>query len=243
MYLVILFCGLVVLTRWITKHVQGIGYLLTEDGQVALVLYFVLILPGVLLHELSHALAAWVMRVKVRHLSIGIRRKGRSNQVSLGSVDIANTGPIRASLIGLAPLIFGCAAILLISSRVLGLGELGTFNMSRFWQEIKTVYHVADFWLWAYLVLAIGNAMLPSAADRQAWGVALIFLLFAGALFYFTGLFKVYSDSIGRWVRNAGTQLTYAFAVTAAVDLIFAALLFLVEQALALIGMGRIQYR
>ena len=93
--LLILFCCLIVLTNWITKHVQGVGYLITGDGQIALVLYFVLMLPGVLIHELSHALAAWLLGVKVRHLSIGIRRKRRGGQVALGSVEVAGTDPLR----------------------------------------------------------------------------------------------------------------------------------------------------
>ena len=77
------FLALLFLMRWITKHVQGIGYLLTGDGQIALVLYFLLILPGVALHELSHALTAWILRVRVRRLSIGLQRKGRGQQIAL----------------------------------------------------------------------------------------------------------------------------------------------------------------
>jgi hypothetical protein len=232
-----------VLTQWITKHVQGVGYLITEEGQIALFLYFVLIFPGILIHELSHALAAWLLRVKVRHLSIGIRRKGQGKRVALGSVDVASTDPIRASLIGLAPLISGCAAILIISNQVFGLRPLTAFSVPRLWQELQSAYGVPDFWLWIYLVFAIGNAMLPSAADRRSWGVALLFLAFVGALVYFSGLFDMISYELGRWARSAVTQLSYAFATAVLIDLVFAAVLFATEQALALLGFGRLQYR
>lgn len=201
-----------------------------------------LILPGVLLHELSHALAAWVLRVRVRHLSIGIRRKGAGNKVALGSVDIARTDPIRGSLIGMAPLIAGCAAILLISSWGLGLNGLG-FGGQPFWEELRRAYQVPDFWLWVYLVLAIGNAMLPSAADRQSWGVALLFAAFAGIILYFTGLLDAISLPVARWARTTATRLTYAFGVAVAVDLAFAILLFVAEQGLGLLGFGRVRYR
>jgi len=240
--MVLSFCGLLVLTRWIAKHVRGIGYLLTEDGNFALTLYFLLMLPGVLLHELSHATAAWLLRVRVRRLSIGIRRKGRSRQVSLGSVDIAHTDPIRASLIGLAPLVAGCAAILWISNQVLGVKSLPRFGEPGFWQALRTVYRVTDFWLWIYLVMAIGNVMLPSAADTQAWGTALIFIVFAAAVLYFSGLLGSISVSLAEWARNGASQLTYAFAVTVAVDLVFAVLVFAIEQTLGLLGFGRVQY-
>jgi hypothetical protein len=230
------------LTHWITKHIQGVGYMLTGDGQIALLLYFVLILPGVLLHEISHAVVAWVLRVRVRHLSIGIRRKKAGNKVALGSVDIARTDPIRGSLIGLAPLIAGCAAILLISNWGLRMDGFELEGQA-FWKELRRVYQVPDFWLWVYLVLAIGNAMLPSAADRQSWGVALLFAAFAGIVLYFTGLLDTLSQPIARWARSTASQLTYAFGITIAVDLAFGVLLFTVEQGLTLLGFGRVQYQ
>ena len=246
--LILIFC-LVLLTQWITKHVQGIGYLVTSDGQIALYLYFVLIFPGVLIHELSHALAAWLMGVKVRRMSIGIRRKRRGGQVALGSVDIGSTGPLRASLIGLAPFVAGCLVILVIGGQVFNLHLPTPFTLPRFWQELRSAYNVPDFWLWAYLVFAISNAMLPSAADRRAWGTTLTFVLIIGAVAYLSGVFdgapslRSASIAIGRWLWNAVDQLTYAFAIAVMVDLVFAAALFVTEQGLALLGVGRLEYR
>jgi hypothetical protein len=247
--LLILFCALVFLTQWITKHIQGIGYLLSGDGQVALLVYFVLILPGVFVHELSHALVAWVLGVKVRKLSIGPRPKGRSNTVALGSVEIASTGPLRASLIGLAPLIAGSATILLISGQVFGLRPFPVRSGTQLWQMVQTAYNAPDFWLWVYLVFAISNAMLPSSADRHAWGTALLFLTLVVAAVYFGGVLdqlsagRALSLTASVWMREAVAQLTLAFGVTVAVDLVVAAVLFVIEQTLALLGFGRLQYR
>ena len=238
------FVGLLALTRWITKHVQGIGYLLTGDGQIALVLYFLLILPGVILHELSHALTAFILRVRVRRFNIGIRRKGRGGQqLALGSVEIpASTDPFRASLIGVAPLVAGCAAILWISSRILHLEMLPAFAGPGYWSALLAIYETPDFWLWAYLVLAIGNSMLPSAADRNAWKTTLVFAAFVGAALYFSGLLSKISVTLSSWARASAAQLAYAFTVTVVVDLIFGVALVTVEQLLALIGLGRVQY-
>ena len=116
------------------------------------------------------------------------------------------------------------------------------FDSQRLWFELQYVYTTPDLWLWIYLVFAIGNAMLPSAADRQPWGIALLFVAFAGAIFYFSGLFDAYSTSFGRLVRNGTSQLAYAFIVTVLVDIVFAVLLFLIEQGLGLLGIGRVQY-
>jgi len=157
-------------------------------------------------------------------------------------VDIARIDPIRGSLIGMAPLIAGCGAILVISSWGLRLGGFD-LDAQAFWDELRRAYHVPDFWLWVYLVLAVGNAMLPSAADRQSWGVALLFAAFAGIILYFTGLLDTFSQPVARWAQSTASQLTYAFGVTVAVDLAFAILLFVVEQGLGLLGFGRVHYR
>jgi hypothetical protein len=247
--LLILFCCLVLLTQWITKHVQGIGYLVTGNGQIALYLYFLLIFPGILIHELSHAVSAWLMGVKVRRMSLGIHRKGRGGRIALGSVDIGAAGPFRASLIGLAPFVAGCTAILIIGGRVFGFWLPTPFSFARFWQELQTAYQVPDFGLWVYLVFAIGNAMLPSAADRRAWGTTLVFLLIVGALAYLSGVLndvpsvRRVSTALGDWLWTAGEQLTYAFTIAVIVDVVVAATLFLLEQALALFGLGRLEYQ
>ncbi|MBN1639757.1 MAG: hypothetical protein JXA09_00885 [Anaerolineae bacterium] len=241
--MLVLFVALLLLTRWITRHVQGVGYLLLKDGQVALVLYFLLILPGVLLHEASHALMALLLRVRVRKLSLGLRRKDGGQQVALGSVDIAQTDPLRASLIGLAPLIAGLAAILAIGGQVLNLQGLPTPGTQGFLSTLLQAYDAPDVWLWAYLVFAIGNAMLPSAADRQSWGTAIAFVVVIGAALYFSGLLEFVSLPVARWAQIATARLTVAFGITVLVDLAFAVTLFALENGLALLGLGRVQYR
>lgn len=241
-WLVITFVLLLALNRWIAQHVQGIGFLLTENGQLATVIYLLLILPGVLLHELSHVMAALLLQVRVHRLSIGIQRHAH-DQIVLGSVEIAQTDPIRASLIGLAPLVSGCAVILLIAGRALGLGRLEAFSLGALWQALPTMYYAPDFWLWIYLVLAVGNAMFPSAADRRAWWMALVFIAFVGVVLYFAGLLDDLSIVVGSQVRQVVNALTYAFALTVVVDAVFALLLFLTEQLLGWLGLGRIRYQ
>jgi hypothetical protein len=247
--LLALFCCLVFLTQWITKHIQGIGILLTRDGQIALIVYFCLILPGVVIHEVSHALAARLLGVKVAKFSIGIKRKASGNSVSLGSVEIGPSGPFRTSLIGLAPLVVGTAVVLLIGSGVFGLQAFTDFSMDRLWTEAQSIYATPDFWIWFYLVFAVSNAMLPSAADRQAWATVMAFLAILVVVFYLTGLSDhLLADArlsarLAAWGRGAAGNLAWVFGLTVVVDLIIAAFLFLIEQSLGLLGFGRVQYR
>lgn len=245
--LLILFCALILLTQWITKHIQGIGLLLTRDGQIALAIYFIMILPGVLVHELSHALAALLLGVRIRSFSIGIKRK-KGGSVSLGSVEIAQADPFRSSLIGLAPLTAGSIVVLLIGSQVFGLRPFVVNDAGRLWSELQSIYRTPDFWLWVYLVFAVSNAMLPSAADRHAWGTALIFIGLLVGFFYLTGLVQFFTTgsfalTASSWARNAMDQLTWVFGITVVVDLVIVAILFVIEQTLGLLGLGRLQYR
>ena len=74
--------------RWITRHLQELSVRWVGDPDVALIVYFVVVLPGVVVHELSHWLMASLLGVRVRKLTIGPVRKGRSRRVSLGSIRV-----------------------------------------------------------------------------------------------------------------------------------------------------------
>ena len=57
-WLIFVFLLMVGLRRWIELHVQGVAYLITGHPTVALWVFFLIFLPGTLVHELSHGLAA-----------------------------------------------------------------------------------------------------------------------------------------------------------------------------------------
>ncbi|MGQ9518013.1 MAG: hypothetical protein ACUVT1_12170, partial [Anaerolineae bacterium] len=52
------------LNRWISRHLQGLGLLLSGSPNAAVVFYFVVMLPGILVHELSHLLLAKLLGVR-----------------------------------------------------------------------------------------------------------------------------------------------------------------------------------
>jgi len=43
------------------------------------------------------------------------------------------------------------------------------------------------FWLWAYIIFVVSNAMTPSEADRQPWLVAGVYLLIAIVIAWLLG--------------------------------------------------------
>ena len=150
---------------WITNSLQELSLRWTGDPAVAMVLYFVLILPGVVVHELSHWLMATILGVRVSKLSLGPVRKGR-NSVSLGSVRVTKVDPLRASLIGVAPLLGATAVILLIGSLVLGLDDIVARLLAGESQGLLTalaaMVRVPDFWLWLYSSLPSRTPCCPA---------------------------------------------------------------------------------
>lgn len=211
--------------RWITHLLQELSMRWVDDPDVALVLYFVIVLPGVVVHELSHWLMAKVLGVPVKRLSLGPKRTGRSRRVSLGSVQVGKVDPFRASLIGLAPLLGGTAAVLLIGYLALDVSALAEVMIGSGWEGalagLEQALHVPDFWLWLYLVFSISSVMLPSYSDMATVRPVLIFLaIIAVVLLVVWGVPAIPPDVL-RVANTVASYLAMAFALTLIVDIVF----------------------
>jgi hypothetical protein len=217
---------LLAVKRWITRSLQELSVRWTGDPEVALVVYFVLVLPGVIIHEVSHWLMANLLGVRVSKFRLGPVRQGRSKRVSLGSVRVAKVDPVRASLIGLAPLLGASAVILLIGNLVLGMSELAASIASGgpagVWAALREAMQVPDFWLWLYLIFAISNAMLPSESDMSAVRPVLIFLGVAAIIFLVVAGVPSIPPGVREAVDAVAGYLVSAFGLTLAVDALFA---------------------
>lgn len=226
---------LVLFQRWLHRHLQGLLLLLTRKETIALGVYAVLFLPGVVLHEGSHYLAAKLLRVPTHGFSLIPRRAGKL--VRFGYVETAAADPIRASLIGLAPLVAGVAAMLVLALNRLGLDSLaaaavhGDLELIR--QSIDGLLATPDLLLWLYLVFTISNTMLPSKSDRAAWLPAIGMLVLAAAALWFTGVGGAIVGQATQWARLAAEQLTGVFAVTAGLDALLLLPIMALESLLA----------
>ena len=233
------------LNRWINAHVQGVAFLLTGSRTVALWFFWVLFLPGTFLHEVSHWLTAKLLGVKTTRFSLWPQPK-KGGQLQMGAVQIEVPDPFRHSLIGLAPLIFGSLAVLLIGQGWLGLDRIGaavvTGDMDITWRAVAETLTLPDVWIWLYLIFAISNAMLPSASDREAWRTVLLYLAIALILAIGLGLNPGISPQLQEIGISILALLLTAFIITIAVDLFFMLIIFTVETLLAWLSGRQIQY-
>lgn len=245
LHLAVTFFIMLFLHRWVSAHVQGLGLLLSGSQLVSRWIYFVIFLPGVILHEFSHWLAAKVLFVQTGKISIWPRPK--NGVLEMGYVTIEKVDPLRQSLIGVAPLIVGSIAIILISQWRLGLKEIGSMLASGDWQGFRDTLYTAikrnDFWLWMYLLFAISNSMLPSPSDRKPWVSVIIFFVIIGGLAIALGWTPRIPESWDKAFLAMVRYLIYAFTITIFVDLAFGLVITALEITVSSVTGHYVQYR
>ena len=177
--------------RWLHGELQAIFLLVTRRPSLTIGLFSFIFLPGVLLHELSHYVAAVILHVRTGRFSV-IPRVLADGKIRLGYVETAPTDPVRDTLIGMAPLFSGLAVTASLGASKLGLATLTTLAFQGQWGSfftgLQAVPLLPDFWLWFYLAFTVSSTMMPSASDRRAWtpvfstlAVILIVALVGGA--------------------------------------------------------------
>ena len=141
---------LFLLSRRLSRVLSHFFYRISKSRRVMITTLAILFLPGTIIHELAHALAASLLGVRVGTIEFMPEVDGE--HVKLGSVQIAQSDPIRRFLIGAAPFFFGTAIML---------GILFYFVQNRLYDNYLFVILVG------YVVFEIGNTMFSSRKDME----------------------------------------------------------------------------
>ncbi len=215
------FLLVVLLDRLVTQQMLLLFWLLTRDDRLTYLLYALLLLPGTLVHEGSHWLAARLLGVPVSRPSLRPRLQG--SRVVLGHVITAPTDPLRQSAIGAAPLVVGVTLVVLVARYVFGVEGPeallpGGRSLRELVAQLAAVTRVEDAWIWLYLLFSVSHMMLPSESDRAAWPAFLVLLGAVGlAVVLLFGVPAVPGPVVA--LLNALLwALLFAFLVTIALD-------------------------
>lgn len=208
--------------KWIHSHLYGVGWLLTEDKQSATALYYLVLLPGVFVHEVTQWLLAGALNVPTRRVMAWPEAQ-EDGTLRLDFVQILKAGWFPSALIGAVPFITGTALIWLISNRILDLerflDSLSTGDLTVIGPALQQVGSTPDFYLWLYILFAISNAMIPTPADRKGWPLLIgLFAVCLGFLVLIGVGPRLYETFTGP-VAHALNLLTAAFSTVLVVEI------------------------
>jgi hypothetical protein len=177
MLLLILLSELIVLyfiSRWLITTLFTFFLLVFRARSVAISIILVLEFPGTVVHELSHLFTAGILGVRTGKLTL---EPGsiREDDITTGSVAIAETDPFRRYAIGFAPVVGGILILTTISYFLQNLGNTGNLGN---WIT----------WGLGYLLFSVSNAMFSSPQDLKGFVPFAITLGIFIGIFYWLGL-------------------------------------------------------
>lgn len=223
--------SLAILQRWLHLEIQSILFLITRRIDLALTIFSILFFPGVLLHELSHYLAAWVLRVPVGKISL-IPQPLPNGRLRMGYVETASTDFLRDALIGTAPLITGSIFVAYTGFVQLGFTTIWETVSIGDLPDISQVTNQPDFWIWFYLIFVVSSTMFPSASDRRAWTPILFLVATIVGLLLISGTGPWIWEHFGTTLLGIIHIVSLIFVLSAIVHLVLLLPVWLLRQLL-----------
>lgn len=105
---------LYLLSRRLIQSIYRLVFGLVRSPAVAIWIVTIIFFPGTIVHELAHLFVAEVLRVRTGKLTL-VPESLDGSEIKAGGVMIAQTDPLRRSLIGLAPTYVGIAVLAALS--------------------------------------------------------------------------------------------------------------------------------
>jgi len=153
------------LETWLHQHIFKVGWLVTKNYQTTTILYYTLLLPGVVIYEVVYWLAAGFLNVRAES-SFKWPEEQQIGKLELNFVTLAkNTPPLKRAVISATPLVVGLLLIWLISNRVFDLEAffvtISPGTIPDVVTALRQFTQAPDFWLWFYIAFTIANTMIP----------------------------------------------------------------------------------
>lgn len=236
LWLVLMLLPLYLLQRLLHREIQAVFLISTRHEAASMFLFALVFLPGVLLHELSHFVAARLLRVRTGRFSL-LPRMLPNGRLRLGYVETASSDVLRDSLIGAAPLLAGGLFVSFAATGPLQLlplwDVLWAGQWPLVWVGLSLLPSLPDFWLWFYLTFVVSSTMLPSESDRHAWLPLLLWIVVLLALAVASGVGPWMLENLAPTVNAFLRSVAMLFGLSAAVHAALALPVLLMRRLLA----------
>ncbi|HEX2728585.1 MAG TPA: hypothetical protein VHM16_02455 [Rubrobacteraceae bacterium] len=195
-------------------------------GGIGMGLFYLLIFPGVVLHESAHYLACLLTGTKVLRFAPFAPRRSGDGRLMLGYVRHERRAFPIGGIIGLAPILLNPLGILLVSALLtpLTFQEAANPSFGIVREEISASGFLANNPLlaavWAYLSLSFALGSVPSREDLSS--LPMLLLVF-GAGVFLIGLFNAGSgDVFSPAIHDLSALAAGLYALPAAVAVVAA---------------------
>lgn len=196
---------LYLLSRVFIQKLFIVLYRFTGDKAKAAFFLGLIFLPGTFIHEISHFITALFLVVPVG--KINLIPQYEENSIKLGSVAVGKSDFIRASIIGLAPLLVGGGILFWATSYVTSSQGLSQ------WMYIVLIY----------LIFQITHTMFSSKRDVTAVLELVVFIVVVSIVLVFLKIiwpFEYIFQKITE-IDFLNKQLLYALFVPIILELVF----------------------
>jgi hypothetical protein len=236
---------LIFVQRWVFRHLFGLGWLITKRRNVAVYLYGLAVLPGVLLRE------------GVRYFVAGLFKKppvfimpqpqvGDDGIVEFVFLHYMLINPVYRALIGVAPLLSGLLVVALVGEWI-GLpsvmAALNDPTPNAFREATLAMLGNPAFPIGFYLLFGVANLMLPTRTELRDTWIFWLVLIFIFALLAVLGLHQ----AIFLLLRGPISQVVYTLVsvcgVVLAVNLLAAMLIWAAEKLTEQATNRRVEYQ
>jgi hypothetical protein len=218
------------LSRQLSLHIQKILAIFTRSLDLAIVLFFLILFPGVVIHEAAHWVTARLVGLKPSKFRVWPKKQGKF--IGLGSVTVQRGNLWQETFVGMAPLFVGTILLALIGEHIFHIFAVSAALSGRQWaageQAFAQILQTPDGVLWGYLLFAIANAMMPSASDREPVKPLLLYSALALVGYLLLGLPLAPFSAVLSWLAPMLQTVTNALIFIIVLDALLLGGLFLV---------------
>lgn len=165
--------------RIMGKQLSRLIHRLGGNHNAVIWFWSAIFIPGTLIHEVSHFLAAAATGAHTGNIEVFPEfiddelKPGESRSVRLGSVQVAKMNPVQGFIVGLAPFITGSALLVWLSTMIAPTYQTGEY--------LKLA-------LLTYAFFAIANSFFPSWSDLKQALPLMVIVIFGLVIAGYYGL-------------------------------------------------------